>query len=89
MEIADLITLELGLITLIGTGVWRLMTSVSTRFDKVDASIERLHERVSSTKSGLNGRIDEMKDNSHREHKKIGERLARIETTLEIEETDG
>lgn len=81
MSIYELLSLEMGLIsmltTVVGIGFGWLVRSFGRRFDKLDTSI-----------SGLHSRINEVIKNGADEHKKIAVEIARIQTTLDIENKD-
>ena len=77
MDIMQLLSLEIGLIALIGGGLWRLMQRMDERFTRIDDKMDRGFDT-------LHGRISKMKDEGSEEHKKIAVRLATIETTIKI-----
>ena len=73
MDLVELVTLEIGLIGLVGALVGFMARTMARRFDKIDRSVAKLHDR-----------IDNLKDAGHAEHVQIAERLARMETRLEL-----
>ena len=50
MDVTSLLTLEIALIGLVGTGVGFLTRTVGRRFDKVDRSVSKIHNRIERLK---------------------------------------
>ena len=82
MEIVDLLTIEMALIGLIGTGVGWIIKSTNQRFDKIDERVQTGFRDMSGKIARLHDKVEDVKDNGSREHQKIGERLAGIESDI-------